>query len=389
MTRVIFIKSHFSGNGGAEKYSQQLVRAFLEKGCEVTVLSSGDSIDNELNCETISVSSNRKWNLAQLKAFEKGCHRYLQQHSADIIFGMDRTCEQTHYRAGNGVHAAYLDRRKSQLGPWGRFTLSSNPFHRTTLAYEKKAFESNQLKTLFTNSEMVRRELLHYYQIDEDKISVIHNGVAFKELLSVFNGWEEKRDGLLKSRNLEPNRFQLLFVGNGYRRKGLDCLIEALALLDRDDIELSVVGKDKELEAYQYKAHKLRLGDRIHFFGEQPLIYPFYQYSDALVLPTTYDPFANVTIEALALGLYTITTADNGGHEILHPDCGHTLEAATPELLAEAIKEAVEQPKTAERALKIRESVRGLDFTKQLMKMVDQTLGVKEPLEAKTLSSSS
>ena len=44
---------------------------------------------------------------------------------------------------------------------------------------------------------------------------------------------------------------------------------------------------------------------------------PFYQMADALVIPSFYDPFANVTVEALAMGLFVLSSKHNGGPEIL------------------------------------------------------------------------
>ena len=67
----------------------------------------------------------------------------------------------------------------------------------------------------------------------------------------------------------------------------------------------------------QALAAKLNIQRRVTFFGPQKEIRPFYQFADALVIPSFYDPFANVTVEALAMGLFVVSSKSNGGHEIL------------------------------------------------------------------------
>ncbi len=53
---------------------------------------------------------------------------------------------------------------------------------------------------------------------------------------------------------------------------------------------------------------------------------PFYQLADALAIPSFYDPFANVTVEALAMGLFVVSSRSNGGFEILDPSKGIIIE---------------------------------------------------------------
>ena len=68
---------------------------------------------------------------------------------------MDRNSRQTHIRAGNGVHKAYLEIRKKESSFLKKASFVLNPLHRSILTLEKKAFESKELKVLFVNSNMV------------------------------------------------------------------------------------------------------------------------------------------------------------------------------------------------------------------------------------------
>lgn len=78
-----------------------------------------------------------------------------------------------------------------------------------------------------------------------------------------------------------------------------------------------MIGQDKEYKKYQQLAHQLNCHQRILFLGVQKDTLPFYQMADGLLLPTLYDPFPNVILEAMACGLPVITSDTCGGAEFI------------------------------------------------------------------------
>jgi UDP-glucose:(heptosyl)LPS alpha-1,3-glucosyltransferase len=120
---------------------------------------------------------------------------------------------------------------------------------------------------------------------------------------------------------------------------------------------------------------KLQLTGKVGFFGKRTDCTRFYQMADALVIPSLYDPFANVTLEALALGVFVLSSKNNGGHEVLTAQNGATLSSLDdPELFAQLLTASMKHPKTLVQAQMIRESVKHLDFSHQLNALVDQCL---------------
>ena len=206
-------------------------------------------------------------------------------------------------------------------------------------------------------------------------VHVIHNGVEWKDLEYDFNSWLEKKPKHCASLKLDPSTFHFLFIGNGYRRKGLDVLLKALSLIQHEDFHLSVIGKDKEINFYMHLAKKLHLENKVSFFGEQKEIKKFYQIADCLVIPSFYDPFANVTVEALAMGLFVVSSISNGGSEVLQESSGITLSSLLDiDELSSLLKETLSISKTWIRSQKIRESVKHLDFSQQTATLVDISL---------------
>lgn len=373
---IVLLKDKIAHQGGLEKYVRRLADAFAHAGHTVTILTTGPiPINTTSPVRFVNLGSPYHLSLANVLLFDRACNKWLCRNPHDVVFGMDRTTFQTHYRAGNGVHAAYLDRRRKS-DSWAKgLSFSINPLHHTILRYERQAFQHPALRLLFTNSEMVKREVLSYYDVDPKKLAVVHNGVEWHEWQSPFDNWTEQRPSLLAALGLDPNCFQLLFIGHGFRRKGLQHLITALEKHGRRDLQLSVVGKDKETPFFRELVDRHRLTKTVKFFGPRPDIISFYQAADALAIPSTYDPFANVTIEALAMGLFVLSSKDNGGHEVLSPSCGTIIDDVTDvDAFVAALEQTTTHPKTPQSSESIRQSAQRYDFSSQLQSIVLQTL---------------
>jgi UDP-glucose:(heptosyl)LPS alpha-1,3-glucosyltransferase len=372
---IIFLKNHLGGKeGGLEKQTRHLLDAFTKKGCEVSLLtgSPGPFPYPATTTPMPSFLSAHK-----ILAFDRFCKKALSRTSYDIIFGLDRNSFQTHLRAGNGVHRASLEIRKRHEGFIKRNTFALNPLHQLILGIEKKAFENPALQKVFTNSAMVKNQILEHYHIEEKKILVVHNGVEWNEKQKPFENWKKGRQELIEKWDLPKDVFHFLFVGHDFKRKGLKDLLYALSCVKNPDFFLSIIGNDKHEKFYKILARRLGLSDKVRFFGKQHDVTGFYQLADSLVIPSHYDPFANVTIEALASGVFVITSRYNGAHEILQDLTGKVLaDTANKESFAAVLDAAMLQPKTEATASFIRNSVSHLDFSFQLPKIIEASLSL-------------
>lgn len=366
MRHVVLLKSRSNNHGGLEKYASRIANAFLEKGAKVSILTTGDILpQSEI---PVFATKTIPWPaFLRMEQFDFFVQKWLKKNPADLIFGMDRNRYQTHIRAGNGVHAAYLKSRFQTDSLFKACICHLNPLHRKILELEEAAFENPALQKLFTNSEMVKNQILERYRVDESKIQVIHNGVEWHEMGSDFLDWKMRKEEGLKKFGLCSSDFHFLFIGNGYSRKGLDRLLLALAQLKERSFHLSVIGKDNKIDLYRARAIQLGLKDKVHFFGPSQEIRLFYQLADCLVIPSFYDPFANVTIEALAMGLFVLSSKYNGGSEILSSHNGAVIENLLDlDSLVQSLQTAMQHPKDQKSAESIRQSVKRFDFSNQL-----------------------
>lgn len=99
----------------------------------------------------------------------------------------------------------------------------------------------------------------------------------------------------------------LLFVGNDFRKKGLQALIAAMARLP-DQTVLAVAGTSTQLPHFQRQAEQAGVQSRIFFLGALTDVAPAYRAADCLVHPTLEDTFAMVVLEAMAHGLPAVVS---------------------------------------------------------------------------------
>lgn len=218
-----------------------------------------------------------------------------------FYFSLDRVTCPDIYRAGDGVHKVFLTiEKKSKL----------NLLHPVYLYLERHCFEN--AKYIIANSKMVKRQIINSYNLNEDKIKIIYNGIELKD-----NIYSDSFDKLSKEFLIEKNQFIILFVGSGFKRKGVEEFLKIFSKLKTRNIKAFILGKDKNSQYYLNLSEKLEINSKVIFTGERQDVDDFYSIGDILLFPTHYDPFSNVVIEAMNFENAVFTTKNNGASEIL------------------------------------------------------------------------
>lgn len=161
-------------------------------------------------------------------------------------------------------------------------------------------------------SERVRTQLKDYYNVADDRIVTIPNGIN----LSRFNPENvSHRASVRESFGVPDDVPLLLFVGSQFRLKGLEFVIRALAQMETKAM-LLVVGGDSATN-FKRLAEQLNVSDRVIFAGARRDLPEIYPAADAFVFPTLYETFALVCLEAMASGLPVLASPVGGIEDYL------------------------------------------------------------------------
>ncbi len=127
--------------------------------------------------------------------------------------------------------------------------------------------------------------------------------------------------------------------GLNNNNKGLDLLLKSISLLEKKDFTLHIGGNGILLESFKNVAREFDIYNKCKFYGEisRNEIADFYEKLDLFVLPSRYETFGIVLIEAMACGIPVIATKCGGPQEIVTPSTGMLIQKDNIEELKNAI----------------------------------------------------
>jgi UDP-glucose:(heptosyl)LPS alpha-1,3-glucosyltransferase len=304
-----FVRRGFSASGGAEAYLKRLAAGVVESGHAARLYSSADWPADQWNFGPITrVEGKSATDFAdELEKERRGPSTALgmtgQGGECDVLMSLERIWRCDVYRAGDGVHRAWLERRAEFGGPWQKLSRILNRKHSATLALEESLFAKGGAGRVIANSRMVKDEIVRSYGFPPAKIDVVHTGVP----LALFARDDEGRARNRAALGLEEKDVAVLFAGSGWERKGLRFAIDAAETCGKE-MRLLVAGRGEKRKFPS---------QRVQFLGVVEDMPALYRAADIFLLPTLYDPFSNACLEALAAGLPVITTRANGFAEII------------------------------------------------------------------------
>ena len=332
MKIALVCKDYSLERGGLERYSVNLGGSLARQGHDVHVFAHTCQQHPEIQFHRVPLwrPSSPLKNLS----FAYFSRKLLQKEAFDVIQSMERVWYQDIFRASDGINPVQLKERFAN--PVVRRLKSMGPRRRVLQALEDHIFRKGGSRRILTNSHLIKRQIMDYYQVTPEKITVIYNSVDARKFSAVSSA--DAAADVREKFGVGPDTLLLLFVGNDFRRKGLDLLLTALQKAQPLDFKLLVIGKDKK-EAFTRAASP----EKVLFLGPQRQIEWYYHGCDLFVLPTRYDAFANVCLEAMACGRPVITSNANGASEVIsHGRDGFVIDDADTDQLAHWISECTQ-----------------------------------------------
>lgn len=301
-------------HGGLERFSYNLASTLSAEGHDVHVYAlRAESLPDAVQVHVVPIR--RRPRFLGLLDFHWQIRKALAGQSFDITYGLVRCFPLHVYRMGDGIQRHWLQLRYP-IAFWRWLNCLVNPVHLVNLYLEKQIFRQQNCRRIVTNSQLCREHAIRYYQAAPERVQVIYNGVDH----GLFNpeAARSRREEVRAELGLDDTDIAIVYASNNWSRKGLPLILRATALLGERGKKLHIVvaGRGRATPIHKL-ADSLGLAARLHIVGPTRQIQKYYGAGDLLVLPTLYDPFANVCLEAMACGLPVVTTAENGASELI------------------------------------------------------------------------
>lgn len=316
--KIALVNINYTKQGGTEIYMIDLAKFLVKKGHEIHVITS--NIDTDCKLDEINYHIVPGWGKhlgIDKYIFANNAKKEVKKYDFDIVQTFSRTGFGDVIIIGGGCHQNFLDKYLGSL---------ENPFYKLkkkieyklslkdyfTRYYEAKDFKKGNYKKIIAVSKMVKDEIIEKYEVPENDIIVNHNGVD----INYFHPQNKNkfRDSIRNKHGITDNDFTILFLGTGFKRKGLIYILRALKLLK--DVKLLVVGNG-DVKKFKKISQDLDVIDQVTFVGAVNNVEAYYAASDAFVFPTIYEPFGLVVTEAMASGIPVITSEVAGAAEII------------------------------------------------------------------------
>ncbi len=352
--KLALVRARYNPFGGAERFLNDAVAALAtsEPPVSLTLFTrewpaqGGGGMAHRIVNPGYLTSTGRD------RGFADAVRHALVSEPFDLVQSYERIAGANIYHAVDGVHAEWLAQRQRIQSAVGRLGVALNPHHRYVLDAERAMFMSPAFKAAICISTMVRDDILRHFDIDPARLHVIYSGVDAQKFSPACR--DEFRAERRAALGIPQHAPVALFVGSGFERKGLALFLRSLVDTARSGAAPAerwyglVVGNDKRIERYKALARSLGIADHVIFTGGVSDTRPFYGASDVFVLPTIYEPFGLVCLEALACGLPVITSSSSGAAEIIQAGKnGYVTDALDTGSIRAAMQSAIANPAMA------------------------------------------
>ncbi|MBS1996759.1 MAG: glycosyltransferase family 4 protein [Cyanobacteria bacterium SZAS LIN-2] len=314
--KIAMVLRLFSPSGGLELYALKLIEGLLQDGHKVSVICERD--ESNLSHENLRVHlfppAGRKAGKGErLDYYFEQTSKLLAQLTAgegpfDIVHSQHFPVSPVDVVTFHN-HTAM---RLCQVGyPWERILnqakMTATRAYRTRHRYDRQLASEARMRIFV--GEVMHDDFYNNFAIPANApYAVVHPGAELKA--TAVDPQPDKR---------ENRPFQFLFVGKGFRKKGLDTLLKACAILKKrgQNFTLSIAGmKDKSTARLNLKL--LGLADRVQFLGFRKDMPTVFARSQAIILPSKIEPFGMAPIEGMQYGLVPIVSKVCGVAEVLN-----------------------------------------------------------------------
>ena len=305
--KLAMVLYHYFPWGGLQRDFARVAREAVSRGHDVVALVShweGDPVEG-VAITTLTVSG--RSNHARMASFARSMTQHVQAANYDAVLGFNRLPMLDVYFAADSCFAAHVASKPALVRKLPRYA--------TYLKLEHAITVPSGPHILFLNDDQ-RDQYRHYYDLTDSRYTVLPPGIEADRRRP--DDHAALRATTRSALGVSDAESLLLFLGSGFKVKGLDRALAAFATLP-DTAKLMIVGNDDAQPYLKVLAPAVR--ERIMVLGPRHDVPALMQAADLLLHPAYRESAGMVLLEAVVAGLPVLTT-DTCGYARYVSDAG-------------------------------------------------------------------
>lgn len=295
-----------------------LTPVFEMGGTESYILTVANALKEEFNIKVLSGGGRREGELKKIGIEHEKCDCLRKRNLFNIVRGI---YEVMKYIKSNKIDIVHTSSVYTTIIAKIAIILSLNIKAKVVITLHggpNKKIEKNSAKILNLFADKV------IALSNNSKNKLIDNGMKEGNICVIYNGIDKLRK-IYKKNN--SGKVIIGSCGRLTEQKGFDYLIEAIALIKRNDIECWIIGDGELKESFEEKISRMNLKTKIKLLGFRENIGELINEMDIFILPSLWEQFPISILEAMSLGKAIIATDVNGVKEEIK-DCGILVKPA-------------------------------------------------------------
>lgn len=291
--------------GGIQRDGYRIAQALVAKGHRVRfyALAWEGELPDWIDFVRVPVKGVTRHTL--YARYQDWVQQHLNEHPVQLVFGLNKMTGLDAYFAGD---SCFEEKARTQRGWWYRHM----PRYRFFAATERAVFRRLGATQILTISDVQTPFFQRYYRTPNARLHALPPGIDPSRIAPP--NAAEIGAGLREEFAVPANENLLLFVGSGFKKKGLDRVLRSLASLEPQLLattRLFVLGADN-FDPFERMAKRLGVAGRVRFFSGRDDVPRFFFAADLLLLPAYDENTGTVILESMVAGLPVLTTANCG-----------------------------------------------------------------------------
>ncbi|MDZ7841781.1 MAG: lipopolysaccharide core heptose(I) kinase RfaP [Gammaproteobacteria bacterium] len=337
--RLAFCLYRYSPHSGLARDMLRIGHEAVRRGHLVDVYAREWQGDRPSGIQVKLLDAPGWTNHGRAEAFARRLAEPLRRGVYDAVVGFNKMPGLDFYYAADGCFAARARRGRPRA-------YELTPRYRSWRRQEASVFSPGARTRIMLLSEAAGLEYRAYYATPGDRLCRLPPTLDPRHRLGPLE--PERRAAIRGGLGVAAGETLLLMVGSGFRTKGVDRSIRALAALPagrRDAVRLVVVGQGKP-GWYRRLARRLGVAGRVYFAGGRDNVPDLLRAADLLLHPARQENTGSVLLEALAAGLPVLTTSNCGyAHHVRDAGAGTVVDTPFGQHeLDEALRRLMEDP---------------------------------------------